>query len=386
MALRTVCAAALRSGKDLGVNNARTIVTTAFLCRRKAPLGQMPNEEIDVENLESLEKYGSYNPYFRQASEADKKPAWWKTYRSYEEAADPEHGAERVDIGLPTYQLCRVKAVRERKQVMKQNKTNVELERAARLRTFKIRIDQVQETWEKTSAPFHVMRLADHYGVFRDLFPMAYFLPQVPLHIGYGQDNSGQVHYGNRLTPTEAASVPQISFDAEEGSLWTLLLTCPDEHLLNNEAEYVHWLVGNIPGGAVSAGEELCHYLPPFPAKGTGFHRYISVLFKQDGPINFQEDLRPSPCHSLVDRTFKTVDFYRKHQDNMTPAGLSFFQSQWDESVTNTFHNTLNMREPVFEFIRPPVYHPPQVKYPHGQPLRYLDRYREGKEHTYGIY
>jgi hypothetical protein len=25
----------------------------------------------------------------------------------------------------------------------------------------------------------------------------------------------------------------------------------------------------------------------------------------------------------------------------MTPAGLGFFQSQWDESVTNTFHNTL---------------------------------------------
>lgn len=46
--------------------------------------------------------------------------------------------------------------------------------------------------------------------------------------------------------------------------------------------------------------------------------------------------------HSLVDRTFKTVDFYRKHQDSMTPAGLAFFQSQWDESVTNTFHNTLS--------------------------------------------
>lgn len=45
-----------------------------------------------------------------------------------------------------------------------------------------------------------------------------------------------------------------------------------------------------------------------------------------------------------------------------------------------------DMREPVFEFIRPPVYHPPQVRYPHGQPLRYLDRYRDGKEHTYGIY
>lgn len=45
-----------------------------------------------------------------------------------------------------------------------------------------------------------------------------------------------------------------------------------------------------------------------------------------------------------------------------------------------------DMREPVFEYDRPPVYHPPQKKYPHGQPLRYMDRYRGKKEHTYGIY
>ncbi|XP_059181400.1 39S ribosomal protein L38, mitochondrial [Centropristis striata] len=386
MALRPACAAALRARTDLGVNNARTFVTTAFLCKRTPPLGPMPNEEYQNVDLESLEKYRSYNRYFRQAQEARYKPAWWKTYKAHVDKADPEHGEEKVNIGLSSYRTSRIKEVRERKQVVKANKNNPELERAFRLRTFKIPLDRVHEVWQKTCAPAHIRRLADHYGVFRDLFPKAYFLPQVPLQIFYSQDRSGQVHYGNRLTPTEAASVPQISFDAEEGSLWTLLLTSPDEHLLDNEAEYVHWLVGNIPGGSVQAGEELCHYLPPFPARGTGFHRYIYVLFKQEGPINFQEDVRPSPCHSLVDRSFKTVDFYRKHQDNMTPAGLAFFQSQWDESVTNTFHSTLNMKEPVFEFIRPPVYHPPQVKFPHRQPLRYLDRYRDGKEHTYGIY
>ncbi|XP_007560969.1 large ribosomal subunit protein mL38 [Poecilia formosa] len=386
MALRTVCAAALRTGTDLGVNNARTIATTVVLSKRVRPLGPMPNDDIDTSNLESLEKYRSYNRYFRQAEEAKNKRMWWKTYRSYVEKADPEHGAERVDIGLPYCRPSRTKEVKERRQVMRENNRNVELERASRLRTLKISLDRVQETWEKTSGPLHIKKLADHYGVFRDLFPMAYFRPQVTLRISYSQDSDRQVHYGNQLTPTEAVSAPRIAFDAEEGSLWTLLLTSPDEHLLDNEAEYLHWLVGNIPGGAVKAGEELCHYLPPFPARGTGFHRYIYVLFKQEKPISFREDLRPSPCHSLVDRTFKTVDFYRKHQDDMTPAGLAFFQSQWDESVTNTFHNTLNMKEPVFEFIRPPVYHPPQVKYPHRQPLRYLDRYRDGKEHTYGIY
>ncbi|XP_077406331.1 large ribosomal subunit protein mL38 [Vanacampus margaritifer] len=386
MALRTVSSGVLKNYFDLRVNNAKTFITTAFLCLRRPPLGPMPNEDIDVENIATIEKYRSYNRYFRKAEEEKKKQVWWKTYQEYMEKEDPEHGAELVNIGLPSNRPSRTNQVRERRQMMKDNKKNVELERACRLRTFKISLDRVQEVWEKSIGPFHIRRLADHYGVFRDLFPNAYFLPQIPLRICYSQGTSAQVHYGNELTPTETASAPVVNFNADEGSLWTLLLTSPDEHLLDNEAEYVHWLVGNIPGGAVQSGEELCHYLPPFPARGTGFHRYIYILFQQEGPINFQEDLRPSPCHSLAERTFKTVDFYRKHQDSMTPAGLAFFQCQWDESVTSTFHNTLNMREPVFEFIRPPVYHPPQVKFPHGKPLRYLDRYRDGKAQTYGIY
>ncbi|XP_059892149.1 39S ribosomal protein L38, mitochondrial [Gadus macrocephalus] len=386
MALRMVCSSALRAGTDLAVNNVRTFRNSARVCRWTPPLGPMPNDEVESENLESLEKYRSYTRYLKKAEEENNTSVWWKTYRKHVEDRDPEHGAERVNIGLPRYRTSRIAEVRERRQIVKDNKKNIALEQATRLRTFKIPLDRVQEGWERSSGPFQIQRLADHYGVFRDLFPKAFFLPHVSLGISYSQENSHRVHYGNCLTPTNASLAPQVGFEAEEGSLWTLLLTCPDEHLLDNEAEYVHWLVGNIPGDQVQLGQELCGYLPPFPAKGTGFHRYVFVLFQQQGLVDFSEDARTSPCHSLTDRTFKTVDFYRKHQDSMTPAGLGFFQSQWDESVTNTFHNTLDMKEPVFEFVRPPVYHPPQVKFPHRQPLRYLDRYREGKEHTYGIY
>lgn len=42
--------------------------------------------------------------------------------------------------------------------------------------------------------------------------------------------------------------------------------------------------------------------------------------------------------YCLKQRTFRTLDFYRKHQDVITPAGLAFHQSQWDQSVTDTFH------------------------------------------------
>lgn len=57
----------------------------AVLCRRTAPLGPMPNEDIDWKNLEALEKYGSYTRYLRIAEEANNKEVWWKTYRKHVE-------------------------------------------------------------------------------------------------------------------------------------------------------------------------------------------------------------------------------------------------------------------------------------------------------------
>ncbi|XP_052426139.1 39S ribosomal protein L38, mitochondrial [Carassius gibelio] len=385
MALRGAARVLLRAA-DAGLkHHARGLRFTAVLGHRSPPQGPMPNEDIDWTRLDSLEKYRSYTRYVRSAEEADRKDVWWKTYRKYREE-EKEEAVEPVNIGLQYQRPSRKTEVKERKKVMLENKKNPEMERDNRLRTFRIPLDRVKTQWEQTNGPYHIKRLAEHYGVYKDLFPMAYFVPRVMLRVLYGEDSSAAVHYGNHLTPSQAARAPQVHFEAEETSLWTLLLTSPDEHLLDGEQEYLHWLVGNIPGNSVSSGQELSHYISPFPARGTGFQRYIYILFKQEHPVDFSSDLRSSPCYCLKERTFRTLDFYRKHQDIITPAGLSFFQCQWDQSVSHTFHTLLNMREPVFEYDRPPVYHPPQKKYPHGQPLRYLDRYRDGAQNTFGIY
>ncbi|KAK2098496.1 39S ribosomal protein L38, mitochondrial [Saguinus oedipus] len=178
----------------------------------------------------------------------------------------------------------------------------------------------------------------------------------IALHVAYavGEDDLMPVYYGNEVTPTEAAQAPELGT--------------------------------NIPGNRVAEGQETCPYLPHFPARGSGIHRLVFLLFKQDQLIDFSKDMRPSPCYQLAQRTFHTFDFYKKHQEAMTPASLSFFQCRWDDSVTHIFHQLLDMREPVFEFVRPPPYHPKQKRFPYRQPLRYLDRYRDSHEPTYGIY
>lgn len=57
-------------------------------------------------------------------------------------------------------------------------------------------------------------------------------------------------------------------------------------------------------------------------------------------PLNSELSLS-SHSYQLAQRTFHTFDFYKKHQEAMTPAGLAFFQCRWDDSVTHTFHHLL---------------------------------------------
>ncbi|XP_004615717.1 39S ribosomal protein L38, mitochondrial [Sorex araneus] len=373
--------AALRAGR-----RCPGFSTAAALSRRAAPLGPMPNADIDVSNLERLEKYRSFGRYRRRAEEEARAPHWWRTYREhFAEKSDPK---DKIDIGLPPPKVSRTQQLLERKQLLRELRASAEAERAARLGTASIPLEEVRAEWERTCGPYHKQRLAEYYGLYRDLFHGATFVPYVPLHVAYavGEDHLMPVYHGNEVTPTEAARAPEVTYEADKGSLWTLLLTSLDGHLLEPEAEYLHWLVTNIPDCRVTEGQETCPYLPPFPARGTGFHRFVFLLFKQDKPIDFSGDTRPAPCYQLAQRTFHTFHFYKKHQEALTPAGLAFFQCRWDESVTHVFHQLLDMREPVFEFVRPPPYHPKQKRFPHQQPLRYLDRYRDSHEPTYGIY
>ena len=86
---------------------------------------------------------------------------------------------------------------------------------------------------------------------------------------------------GNIIKPKEATTVPYVEFDSDPDSLWTLALTNPDGHFTDEDAEYLHWMVGNIKGSDIESGKVVCDYLQPFPPKGTGYHRYVFVLYKQ---------------------------------------------------------------------------------------------------------
>lgn len=199
--------------------------------------------------------------------------------------------------------------------------------------------------------------------------------------------------YGNVLKPEDVKNVPEVTFNSNfsmdgkptesKESLWTLVLTNPDGLLDGNSEsnnEYVHWMVSNISNSKISSGEEIVPYLQAFPPKGTGYQRFVFILYKQEEKINLDE-FKVDGKIDLTKRVFNTFDFYKKHQQNITPAGLAFFQSDWDKSVTDFFHNKLDTKEPRYEYDFPKPYIRDQAWFPLKQPFNlYMDKYRNPQD------
>uniref|UniRef100_U5ERQ6 Large ribosomal subunit protein mL38 n=1 Tax=Corethrella appendiculata TaxID=1370023 RepID=U5ERQ6_9DIPT len=307
---------------------------------------------------------------------------------------DPEI-AHKIDIGFPVLKLSRSVEIKERLKHVKEQRSNSNLEKLARTNNLNVDLQNVKSEWYKTGGPYQIKKIAEHYGVFEHLFGAAYFIPQVKLDIHFKADSKGEllnpVYYGNVLKPKDTKAAPQVQFDssfsfskdkndAGKTSLWTLVCTNPDYCTLEDEREICHWFIGNIPNSDLNKGEEIVSFLQPVPIKGFGWQRYIFILYKQEKKLDFS-DFKIKQENNLDVRKFKTFDFYKKYQDDMTPAGLAFFQSDWDESMIDFYHNVLKTKMPTVEYDLPKPYIREQEWFPLRRPFNlYMDKYRDPKQ------
>lgn len=97
------------------------------------------------------------------------------------------------------------------------------------------------------------------------------------------------VDLGNELTPLQTKQKPNVTWDFEWGTYYTLLKIDPDAptRRLPLLRELRHWLVINIPGCFVERGDEIYEYIPASPPPLSGSHRYIFLVFKQYGRIHY---------------------------------------------------------------------------------------------------
>lgn len=82
-------------------------------------------------------------------------------------------------------------------------------------------MEAVRAEWEKTCGPYHKQRLAEYYGLYRDLFRGATFVPRVPLHVAYavGEDDLMPVYHGNEVTPAEVTAYASPSLHCVYGHI-----------------------------------------------------------------------------------------------------------------------------------------------------------------------
>ena len=208
-----------------------------------------------------------------------------------------------------------------------------------------IPLDDVRKGWTLKQYPHQVQTMASYFGIFDHMFNSKSFKPTVVMNIDY-QDGD-LVHYGNFLQPTKTLCEPKISFDCKEDSLTTLLMVNLDGNIFSTDHEILHWMVGNVPNGDVSRGDMVSQYLPPCPVKGTGYHRFAFCLLNQTARCDFEEMHKTYNARCLMSRSFKTATFLDNFQ--LDPIGLSFFQTTWDRSVTNTFTEIFGIKEPVYD-------------------------------------
>ncbi|XP_055551535.1 protein D3-like [Wyeomyia smithii] len=145
-----------------------------------------------------------------------------------------------------------------------------------------------------------------------------------------------EVSLGNELTPTQVKDKPTVSWDAEPNAFYTLIMTDPDAPSRANPKmrEWKHWIVTNIAGSDLTTGETLADYISSAPPEGSGLHRYVFLLYKQPGQVQFDE---PKQSNRNPKRgKFQAAEFARKYNLGSPVAG-NFYQAQYDDYVPQVY-------------------------------------------------
>ncbi|XP_071508838.1 protein D2-like [Diadema antillarum] len=158
-------------------------------------------------------------------------------------------------------------------------------------------------------------------------------IDQAPAAVAEVSWSSGvKCELGNVLTPTAVKDVPTVTWPAEDGAFYTVIMTDPDAPSRQNPKarEWRHWLVVNVRGNDISKGLLVAPYVGSGPPKDTGLHRYCFLVYKQPGEIQYQDPILKRDFNGRA--STKARDVAAKYNLGDPVAG-NFFQAEWDDYV-----------------------------------------------------
>ncbi|XP_068937588.1 phosphatidylethanolamine-binding protein 1 [Petaurus breviceps papuanus] len=161
--------------------------------------------------------------------------------------------------------------------------------------------------------------------------------PQHPLSVKYSDCEI--LELGQVLTPTQVKGRPvSIGWQGcDPSKLYTLVLTDPDAPSRKDPKfrEWHHFLVVNMKGNDISSGSVLSDYVGSGPPKGTGLHRYVWLVYEQNGPLKCDERVLSNRSGDHRGK-FKVANFRGKYKLGPPVAGTCY-QAEWDDYVPRLY-------------------------------------------------
>ncbi|CAH0713075.1 unnamed protein product, partial [Brenthis ino] len=150
------------------------------------------------------------------------------------------------------------------------------------------------------SRDVNVESIFKDYNIVPDIVSVA---PENVLNVFY---SSAEICPGDEIVQTQSIMMPSLTFESQSKENYTLIMIGltndgTAEALNDSEFEFsgdgsdadvpsqqtpalrsvLYWLIINIPGNNIKAGFTVTPYVPPVVYPGSGYHRFVFLLYEQ---------------------------------------------------------------------------------------------------------
>lgn len=139
---------------------------------------------------------------------------------------------------------------------------------------------------------------------------------------------------GNIVKPEKIKDEPCLNWVADVSRYYTVAMVDPDapHRSAPKMSQFLHWLVTNIPGTSIERGTTLAEYIGAGPPQGSGLHRYVFLVYRQDDAGELENFCIKR--HTAKGRpNFNISKFAQKH-NLYGPVGVNYFLAEWDPYVS----------------------------------------------------
>jgi len=338
------------------------VATKSTNFREKGPL---PNAKYQY--AENLPKYQSFQKYVSEATKArfrlnmDRKEGWWLKIAEFQKTFKlPLTGYERLTLNQK-YKSTRKQRTKILKEVSEAKPVSTsriqsyidldELHAVDHLKSVNVKSRDPDIALSGAYLQEPSLKILAHNGIFRDLkIDFVDFSENIDIFF----EQNSPVLYGNEIGVSNCLKPPKVNFQNPSSTDYTVSMISLDSGL-DKRTNYLHWLAHW--NSETQEMEEVVKYMPVFPSRGTGYHRTCILIYK-----NLDRSNLVDPIKTIVGN-----DFCLNKRENLGTfegdlVSLRFMVNRWEpKTVSKIFAETLQMKEPVYEFDFPNQVHLPAM-------------------------